>query len=75
MYPLGNQFIIDYTKSIANPKNIIKGQKFRITVLTVIVVLLLMHQRNLLIEGTLSNLFLLCVKIISFYKLQRNTFL
>lgn len=34
MYPLGNQFIIDYTKAIANPKNIIKGQTFRITVLT-----------------------------------------
>lgn len=34
MYKLGEQFEIDYEKSIANPKCIIKGMKYRITILT-----------------------------------------
>ena len=34
MYQLGEQFKLDFTKAISNPKNIIKGSKYRITVLT-----------------------------------------
>ena len=34
MYNLGDYFKIDKTKAIANPKSIIKGDKFRFTVLT-----------------------------------------
>ena len=34
MYNLGEQFLVDYSKAAANPASIIKGNKFRITVLT-----------------------------------------
>lgn len=34
MYNLGEHFKFDYSKALANPKSIIKGQKYRITVLT-----------------------------------------
>ena len=34
MYPLGEQFKIDKQKAVSNPENIIKGDKYRITVLT-----------------------------------------
>ena len=34
MYPLGEQFKIDKNRAVANPENIIKGQNYRITILT-----------------------------------------
>ena len=34
MYNLGDHFKIDKTKAIANPKCIVKGDKYRFTVLT-----------------------------------------
>ena len=34
MYNLGPQFKLDYTKAIPNKDSVIKGAKFRITVLT-----------------------------------------
>ncbi len=34
MYNLGKQFERDYTKALANPKSVIQGLKFRITILT-----------------------------------------
>ena len=34
MYRLGEHFKLDLTKAISNPKNVIKGSKYRITVLT-----------------------------------------
>ena len=34
MYDLGAQFKPDMEKAIANPKSVIKGEKYRITVLT-----------------------------------------
>ena len=34
MYPLGEQFQINYDKILANEKSILKGRKYRITVLT-----------------------------------------
>lgn len=34
MYNLGEQFKIDHSRAMANPENIIRGKKYRITVLT-----------------------------------------
>lgn len=34
MYNLGDQFKFDYANALANPKSIIKGMKYRITILT-----------------------------------------
>ena len=34
MYPLGKQFEVDYTKSKCNPKSVIQGDNFRISVIT-----------------------------------------
>lgn len=34
MYNLGEHFKLDQTKAISNPKNVIKGSKYRITILT-----------------------------------------
>lgn len=34
MYDLGNQFVLDLTKAKANPASIVKGEKYRFTILT-----------------------------------------
>ena len=34
MYPLGKQFEVDYTKAKSNPKSVVQGDKYRITVVT-----------------------------------------
>lgn len=34
MYPLGKQFEVDYTKAKSNPKSVVQGDKYRISVIT-----------------------------------------
>ena len=40
MYPLGSQFEFDKTKGVENQKAIFQGEKYRITVLTELLILL-----------------------------------
>lgn len=51
MYPLGEQFQMDYTKTKANPNAVLQGNHYRITILTERLIRLEYHPKGLFLDA------------------------